>query len=164
MPIPRLQTITASVVFALCTGAAVGRDAAAQDARPGEQQISTRFDAAMQAYDIQHFERAYADLSALADLGHAEAASVAWWMHRHARELYRLELHATPIQRQAWRTTIIDASLRRDAAMIAAHGTASVLSATAPWPDGCIDADALDRALAQAHGIARVERAASILR
>lgn len=75
---------------------------AAVQATAADVATEARFQRAMQAYEIQHFQQAYDSLVRLADEGHAEAARIALLMARHGRSLYGSDLQATHLQRQAW--------------------------------------------------------------
>jgi hypothetical protein len=59
-------------------------------------------DAAHEAYAQGHYDRAYAGFSRLADAGHADAARIAWLMHRHGERLYGRPFEATPYQQLNW--------------------------------------------------------------
>ena len=59
-------------------------------------------DDARRAYDEGRWEVAYRTFAALADGGDAEAARVAWLMHRHGPSLYRTVLPASETQRLRW--------------------------------------------------------------
>ncbi len=71
--------------------------ACAQDA-----DASTAFDAAMLAYERNHWPQAYAALARLADGGHPEAARIALQMWTHGARLYRTDFVATSQQVAFW--------------------------------------------------------------
>ena len=85
----------AIVVLALFAGAA-----AAQPTPPAD--AATAFDAAMAAYERNHWQAAYAGFTALADAGHAEAARIAGQMWLHGPVLYRTSFAATAQQVVRW--------------------------------------------------------------
>lgn len=63
---------------------------------------SARFDAAMLAYERNHWTEAYAVLAALGDEGHAEAARIALQMWRYGQPLYGMRFAASTAQVQRW--------------------------------------------------------------
>ena len=77
------------------------------------------FDQAMAAYGEQRFAAAYGRLIRLADRGHAEAARIAWFMHRHARSLYGNDWDATPEQLQRWSQQVMQAARTTEVAALA---------------------------------------------
>ena len=60
------------------------------------------FDAALQAYEHNHWQTAYTGFAALADLGHPESARIALQMRRHGPALYRREFDASAQQLANW--------------------------------------------------------------
>lgn len=64
--------------------------------------MATRFDAAMQAYERNHWTEAFAALATLGDEGHIEAARIALQMWRYAEPLYRTRFPANAVQVQHW--------------------------------------------------------------
>ena len=92
---------------ALCLGTAATGSAHAQ-ATPAAERSSAApvaadaFDRAHDAYDEGRWEAAYRTFAALADGGDAEAARIAWLMHRHGPALYRTALPASDTQRVRW--------------------------------------------------------------
>lgn len=66
------------------------------------QGMQARFEQALQAYEIQHFQEAYQGLVRLADEGHAEAARIALLMVRYGQPLYGIECIASAQQRDRW--------------------------------------------------------------
>jgi hypothetical protein len=85
--------VAASVVFA---GMAHGAEPAS--AAPTDE----RFASALAAYERNHWNHAYAQLAALADDGHAEAARMALQMWRHGPALYRTDFAASARQVERW--------------------------------------------------------------
>jgi len=63
---------------------------------------ATPYDQAMDAYERNHWGRAFDSLAALADAGHGEAARLAWLMSRYGVALYRAQLDAEPARRARW--------------------------------------------------------------
>lgn len=60
------------------------------------------FDAAMVAYECNHWSASYAAFAALADQGHHEAARIALQMRRHGPALYRTFFAANAQQVERW--------------------------------------------------------------
>jgi hypothetical protein len=88
--------IHASAVLALLASSAFAQSADVPDA--GAQ----TFDAAMQAYERNHWNVAYAAFTKLADQGHSEAARIALQMVRHGPALYRMSFAANAHQLARW--------------------------------------------------------------
>lgn len=90
VPWARALFATATLALAASAGAHVPATPAAE------------LEAALQAYERNHWLEAYATLSTLADRGHPEASRLALLMWRHGPALYgqRFEAHAT--QRAGW--------------------------------------------------------------
>lgn len=65
--------------------------------------VAQRFDAAQMAQYRDHWPEAYAELSALADEGHPEAARMAMQMRQHYPALYGRELVASAGQVAQWK-------------------------------------------------------------
>jgi hypothetical protein len=103
---PRSPRGVAGVAAALCVGALAATGAVAQgepradDAGVGR--TADALEAAQHAYEEGRWEAAYRQFAALADDGDAEAARVAWLMHRHGLPLYRTVLPASEPQRIRW--------------------------------------------------------------
>lgn len=85
----------AAATLALAAGATTA--AAAQPGVPAADS-----DAAMRAYEVNHWPQAYAAFAALADQGHAEAARVALLMRRHGPALYGQRFAADDRQVELW--------------------------------------------------------------
>ena len=66
------------------------------------QPATVEFDAALEAYEINHWPEAYRAMSRLADGGNAEAARVALQMKRFGPALYGHRFEATPYQELSW--------------------------------------------------------------
>ena len=64
------------------------------------------FAQAMQAYEDSHWEQAYARLSALANVGHPDAARIVLQMHRYGPQLYKTRFSATPFELAMWKRAI----------------------------------------------------------
>ena len=76
----------------------------AQDVAPSNPPtVAQRFDAALVAYERNHWPEAYAALSALADSGHPEAARMAHQMQRYGLVLYGREFVASASQVALWK-------------------------------------------------------------
>ena len=60
------------------------------------------FDDALLAYEVNHWQQAYAAFAALADRGHVEAARLALAMRRHGPTLYGTRFVATERQVERW--------------------------------------------------------------
>lgn len=60
------------------------------------------YQAALQLYERNHWQEAYAALALLADAGHPEAARMALQMQRHGPVLYGMRFEASPIMRARW--------------------------------------------------------------
>lgn len=72
-------------------------------ARAGEEGAGAdTFARAMHAYAHDHYGQAFADLSPLADRGHAEAARIVWLMHRHGLQLYGQHFAVEPGRAERW--------------------------------------------------------------
>ena len=84
-----------ALVLVLFAGAA-----SAQPTRPADAGES--FDNAMQAYERNHWQAAYAGFAALADAGDPEAARIATQMWRHGPALYRTSFEAKAQQLERW--------------------------------------------------------------
>ncbi len=69
---------------------------------PDAAEDSAAFDAAMQAYERNHWPQAWAALARLADRGHPEAARIALQMWTHGPRLYGTEFAATSRQITLW--------------------------------------------------------------
>lgn len=83
------------VVLALFAGAAA--------AQPTHRSDTDRaFDAAMVAYERNHWDAAYTAFSALADRGNPEAARIALQMWLHGPALYRMSFAANTQQVGRW--------------------------------------------------------------
>ena len=96
----------AGVAAALCVGAlavpgAVGQTEPRID-DAGTGRTAGALDTAQQAYEEGRWEAACRQFAALADGGDAEAARIAWLMHRHGLPLYRSVLPASDAQRVRW--------------------------------------------------------------
>lgn len=76
--------------------------AAAQSAGQSPLDASARFEAAMTQYEQCRWPQAYAQLAALADASHPQAARVALLMSRFGPALYGTRLEASAQQRQRW--------------------------------------------------------------
>ena len=93
---------------ALCLGTAATGIAQAQTAPTADRETAgpvvaaDAFGQAHGAYDHGRWEAAYRTFAALADSGDAEAARIAWLMHRHGLALYRTALPASDAQRARW--------------------------------------------------------------
>jgi len=66
------------------------------------QPATAEFDAALEAYERNHWPEAYRAMSRLADGGHREAARVALQMLRYGHVLYGQRFEATPYQELSW--------------------------------------------------------------
>ena len=84
------------------------------------------FDAALRAYESGHWERAFADLAALADRDHAPAAKLALLMLRYGAAVYATSFTVHPGQVARWAQRVLRASPR-----VASRATASPSSMTA---------------------------------
>ena len=74
-----------------------------------------RFGAAVRLYESGHWEQAFRDLSALADLGHAPAAKLALLMLRYGSALYGTTFSTTPGQVARWAQRVLRATSRATA-------------------------------------------------
>lgn len=95
------------LAIALCLGSSATGVVRAQAGPTVERQESApaaaaASDGAHRAYEQGRWEAAYSTFAALADSGDAEAARIAWLMHRHGPALYRTELPASDAQRARW--------------------------------------------------------------
>ena len=84
-----------AVVLALLAGAASAQPTRTSDAAPA-------FDAAMVAYERNHWDEAFAALARLADRGHPEAARMALQMWRFGPKLYQTDFSASAAQVERW--------------------------------------------------------------
>jgi len=92
---PCATAIALALACSLAPTLALSQTAAADPA-------ASRFAAAMQHYETNHWPQAYAAMAALADQGHPEAQRVALLMWHHGRALYGTSFSATAAQRQRW--------------------------------------------------------------
>jgi hypothetical protein len=69
------------------------------------------FDAAVALYEFEHWDRAYADLTVLADRGHARAAKLALLMLRYGAAVYGSAFVARPGQVARWAQRVLRAQL-----------------------------------------------------
>jgi hypothetical protein len=79
----------------MMAGSAIAQTSIAADA-------GQAFDNALQAYEHNHWQTAYAGFAALADSGHAESARIALQMRRHGPALYLCEFDASAQQLAHW--------------------------------------------------------------
>ena len=93
---------TALCLGSTATGIAVAHEAPAADRSSGELVRTDAHDQAQLAYDDGRWRAACERFAARADGGHAEAARIAWPMHRHGPALYRTRLAASDAQRDRW--------------------------------------------------------------
>jgi hypothetical protein len=63
-----------------------------------------RHAAALERYEVGHYQAAFAAFAQLADEGHCEAARIAQQMVRFGRELYASEFAAAPARLARWRS------------------------------------------------------------
>jgi len=90
------------VAFVLCLLAAASGVQAQAITPSAPPTAAQRFDAALVAYERNHWPEAYAGLSALADGGHPEAARMALQMRRYGPALYGREFFASAGQLEQW--------------------------------------------------------------
>ena len=83
--------------FALCSAMASGQAQPVPDA-----QMEREFEAAMQAYERNHWQDAFDALAKLADKGHSEATRVALLMHRFGPVLYGSTFVVSRRQEDLW--------------------------------------------------------------
>jgi hypothetical protein len=93
-------SLTRSLACACLAGIVFSAAASAQTSPAAEAGAS--FDSAMAAYERNHWDQAYADFTALADKGHAEAARIALQMWRHGPALYQRSFAANAHQVARW--------------------------------------------------------------
>ena len=93
--IPARPLRRAAIVLALLAGTASAQTADAPDSRQA-------FDAAMAAYERNHWDEAFAALVRLADRGHPEAARMALQMWRFGPKLYQTNFSASAVQVERW--------------------------------------------------------------
>ena len=109
--VTRLQrecNASAEPALLLCAGCAVlvlaltllASGASAQTAKTPDD-VAT-FDAAMVAYERNHWDEAFAALVRLADRGHPEAARMALQMWRFGPKLYQANFSASAVQVERW--------------------------------------------------------------
>lgn len=91
------------VAFFLYLVAAAGGVQAQAVAPSTPPTVAQRFDAALEAYERNHWVEAHAPLSALADAGHPEAARMALQMRQYGPALYGRELLASAGQVAQWK-------------------------------------------------------------
>lgn len=89
--------------LALCAGVAVAALAAAAAPAAGAAADAARYGAALDEYEIGHYEVAFNEFAALADRGHCQAARIARQMVREGRGLYPIVLTAPPERLESWR-------------------------------------------------------------
>lgn len=91
------------LTLALCLLAAANGVQAQTVAPSTPPTVAQRFDAALVAYERNHWPEAYAALSALADGGHPEAARMALQMRQYGPALYGREFVASASQVALWK-------------------------------------------------------------
>ena len=91
------------VAVVLCLLAAAGGVQAQAIAPTSPPTAAQRFDAALEAYERNHWAEAYAALSALADGGYPEAARMALQMRQYGPALYGREFVASAVQVAQWK-------------------------------------------------------------
>jgi hypothetical protein len=97
IPVLLLSATCAVLVLVLALQAGT---ASAQPAHSAED--TRTFDAAMVAYERNHWDAAYAAFTTLADRGHPEAARMAAQMWRHGPALYHTSFAASAQQVERW--------------------------------------------------------------
>jgi hypothetical protein len=63
---------------------------------------TSRYESARDAYEIGHFDKAFAEFARLADEGHCDASRVAQQMARYGRPLYGFEFNVAPERLVRW--------------------------------------------------------------
>lgn len=109
------------VAFGLCLLAAANGVQAQTVAPSALPTLAQRFDAAMLAYQGNHWPEAYAAFTVLADGGHVPSARIAAQMHRWGPRLYSMRFAATTAQLALWQRLAADQA-----------DTATAASASAP--------------------------------
>lgn len=110
-----------AVAFVLCL-LSVANGVQAQTVAPSTPPtVAQRFDAALLAYERNHWPEAYAAFTVLADGGHVQSARIAAQMHRWGPRLYSMRFAATPAQQALWQQLAADPAT-----------TAAAASASAP--------------------------------
>ncbi len=93
------------IVLAVTAALAVGLGLASAPAQAEQASLDdSAFAEALDAYERNHWPRAFQALAELADGGHAEAARWAWLMVRHGPALYHQHFDPDPQRRQRWLT------------------------------------------------------------
>lgn len=88
-----------ALTLALAAATAAGSAGAQAIVAPGAE---STFASATLAYELNHWEQAFALLAQLADEGHPEARRMALQMLRHGPRLYGKAFEVAPGRRQAW--------------------------------------------------------------
>ena len=91
------------VAVVLCLLAVAGGVQAQAVAPTIPPTAAQQFDAALEAYERNHWSEAYAALSALADGGYPEAARMALQMRQYGPALYGREFVASAVQVAQWK-------------------------------------------------------------
>ncbi len=94
-----MNTTHRIAALALIVGGAIGGAIAAA---PDSEETARQCEAAMEAYERNHWLGAYTQLAHLADLGHADAARVASQMVACGPTLYAMQFSTTPQQAERW--------------------------------------------------------------
>ena len=91
-----------AVAFVLCMLSAANGVQAQTVAPSTPPTVAQRFDAALLAYERNHWPEAYAGFTVLADGGHVQSARIAAQMHRWGPRLYSMRFVATTAQLALW--------------------------------------------------------------
>lgn len=101
-------TVSARLVLSACLAGSLL--AQASNSRADEAALpDPLMHQALAAYEVNHWQKSFAAMGALADAGHADAARVALLMTRHGSALFRERFEVTPARRLQWLETAVRA-------------------------------------------------------
>lgn len=101
----RPPACAAALVTAITWATTTSPPAAAQPSA-ADLAVEARHEAARNEYEMGHYQLAFAEFAALADLGHCASARIALQMVRHGKRLYPYDFSAQAERLQRWRKPI----------------------------------------------------------
>ena len=99
-PARRLALALGTVALCLAAASSLAQPTDPAPVQPAKQALAHRFDAAMQAYECNHWPQAFEALRQLAEAGHTDASRIVMQMHHHGQRLYGQPFVLTPQQRE----------------------------------------------------------------
>ena len=102
----KILSLLVGSTFSLCMPAwSQSTASTALDGTPYRSAIdASKFQQAAEAYESNHWVKAFTNYGDLADAGHDEAARIAYQMWLYGIPLYSIRFSATPEQLKRWRT------------------------------------------------------------